>query len=144
MTSITTIALDFEGTLISNCMNRTPRPGLCSFLESLRGLVPRIVIMTALDGRVAKDIIYLLADEGAVPSWFGQIECIGVNDSIKDLSVIEGESVERCLLLDDCMSDVSGEQLSQWIEIPCFKSALSNQDAELHRCLEQIRTKVRH
>ena len=45
---IKTIALDLEGTLISNAMSQIPRPGLFSFLEECRRLVERVVMFTTV------------------------------------------------------------------------------------------------
>ena len=42
------IALDLEGTLISNAVSQFPRPGLYSFLEYCQENFSRIVIFTAV------------------------------------------------------------------------------------------------
>ncbi|MGD9830135.1 MAG: hypothetical protein AB7E70_06365 [Hyphomicrobiaceae bacterium] len=48
------LALDLEGTLISNAMSCIPRPGLFAFLEGCREMFARVVLFAAvLEARVA-------------------------------------------------------------------------------------------
>jgi hypothetical protein len=44
-----TIALDLEGTLISNAVSQFPRPGLFTFLEYCHQNFDRLVILTAVN-----------------------------------------------------------------------------------------------
>jgi hypothetical protein len=44
-----TIALDLEGTLISNAVSQFPRPGLFTFLEYCHKSFDRLVIFTAVN-----------------------------------------------------------------------------------------------
>lgn len=50
-----TIALDMEGTIISDEQGRIPRPGLYTFLEGCRQL-GRVVIYTMVDPDTTRDI----------------------------------------------------------------------------------------
>ena len=53
-TPLHVLALDLEGTLISNAMSCIPRPGLFAFLEGCREMFARVVLFTAvLEARVA-------------------------------------------------------------------------------------------
>ena len=63
---ITTLALDLEGTLISNAMSQIPRPGLNDFLVRSRALFDRVVIYTAVAESRFRGIAAQLAAEGFV------------------------------------------------------------------------------
>jgi len=54
------IALDLEGTLISNAVSQIARPGLFDFLEECRKLFPRIVIFTSVNEERFRSIANLL------------------------------------------------------------------------------------
>lgn len=64
------LALDLEGTLISNAISQIPRPGLFEFLSRCTELFPRIVIFTAIAERRFRPIALTLAEENLVPLWF--------------------------------------------------------------------------
>ena len=53
---IEVIALDLEGTLISNAISQIPRPGLNKFLELCRSITNRVVIFTAVKEEVFRGI----------------------------------------------------------------------------------------
>ena len=70
------LALDLEGTLISNAVSQIARPGLFDFLEDCRELFPRIVIFTSVNEERFRAIANLLTTEGYAPNWFADIEYI--------------------------------------------------------------------
>lgn len=45
----TILALDLEGTLISNAVSQIPRPGLYSFLEHVQGQFDQLVMFTTVE-----------------------------------------------------------------------------------------------
>jgi hypothetical protein len=65
-----TIALDVEGTLISNAVSQFPRPGLFTFLEYCHQNFDRLVIFTAVNEVRFRSISRTLAEAGDVPVWF--------------------------------------------------------------------------
>ena len=65
-----TIALDVEGTLISNAVSQLPRPGLFTFLEYCHQNFDRLVIFTAVHEVRFRLIARTLAEAGDVPAWF--------------------------------------------------------------------------
>ncbi|ABC30146.1 hypothetical protein HCH_03396 [Hahella chejuensis KCTC 2396] len=70
------LALDLEGTLISNAMSQIPRPNLHPFLTNCKQAFQRIVIFTAINEERFRKIAILLSDEGVAPEWFKDIEYI--------------------------------------------------------------------
>jgi hypothetical protein len=51
------LALDLEGTLISNAASQIPRPGLYEFLASCQQLFQRIVIFTTVsEAKLYRDV----------------------------------------------------------------------------------------
>ncbi len=73
---IKVLALDLEGTLISNAMSQIPRPRLYTFLTEVKQMFPRIVIFTAVKEDKFRDIANMLGNEGSVPKWFATIDYI--------------------------------------------------------------------
>src|SRR5690606_39462147 len=74
---LTVIALDLEGTLISNAMSQLPCPGLYGFLEGCRSICNRVVMFTTVNEVTFREIAALLVAEGTAPSWFkiGRASC---------------------------------------------------------------------
>lgn len=56
------LALDLEGTLISNALSIFPRPGLRDFLEDCRASAPAIVLFTAVSASRVRTIQQLLVE----------------------------------------------------------------------------------
>ena len=65
MARITTIALDIEGTLISNAVSQFPRPGLFAFLEFCRESFDQVYIYTAVRDETCVPIVRTLIDDGS-------------------------------------------------------------------------------
>lgn len=109
----TVIALDLEGTLISNGMSQIPRPGLYDFLENLRVLTADIVLFTTLGMELTKQIQQTLADEGSVPEWFRALPYVEWEGEFKDIGFVkklyEPEKV-RVLLIDDYEGHAVGQE----------------------------------
>src|SRR5262245_985209 len=95
------LALDLEGTLISNAVSQIARPGLFDFLEDCRKLFPRNVIFTSVNEERFRSIANLLTTEGYAPNWFADIEYITWSGETKNLIFLDGASPEEILLVDD-------------------------------------------
>ena len=64
------IALDLEGTLISNAVSQFPRPGLYSFLEYCHQNFHRVVIFTAVNELKFRQIAKTLIQQNKAPNFF--------------------------------------------------------------------------
>ena len=73
---IEVIALDLEGTLISNAMSQIPRPGLKTFLELCYTITKRVVMFTAVSEEVFRAIAKRLVKEDYAPAWFAEMEYV--------------------------------------------------------------------
>ena len=136
---ITTLALDLEGTLISNAVSQFPRPGLFAFLEFCRDRVPHLVIYTAVSETRFRDVSRRLVDEGSAPEWFAKLPHLQCTGQYKDLRLIEGAEISTTLLLDDLESYVHPEQREQWIRIAPFEAPYTDEDRELVRVMGLLR-----
>ena len=136
-----TLALDLEGTLISNAMSQFPRPGLYEFLSEVERLFARVVLFTAVSTPRARAILELLVDEGEAPEWARTMQIIDWHGEKKDLRFVEPEAPERCLLVDDIEAYVLDGQHSQWIPIEEFGHPYPSDDRELERTLELLRAR---
>lgn len=127
------LALDLEGTLVSNAVSQIARPGLHEFLEFCRRAVPRLVLYTSVPERRVREVAGNLVAEGSAPAWFENIECVQWNGRVKDLTVIRGTTVERTLLIDDYEGCVIEDQRRQWLPIDSYSAPYSTDDTELQR-----------
>jgi hypothetical protein len=115
----TILALDLEGTLISNAVSQIPRPGLASFLEQVQSRFDSMVMFTTVDESSFRSISRLLVSEGHAPGWFSSLECISWSGPTKDLTIVAPD-LGRALLLDDYKGYVHPGQERWWIEAPHF------------------------
>ena len=111
------LALDLEGTLVSNAVSQIARPGLHESLEFCRRAVPRIVIYSSVPQDKVRAVAANLVSEGSAPGWLEQVACVPWNGRAKDLAVIRGARVERTVLVDDSEGYVVSEQRRQWLPI---------------------------
>ena len=118
------LALDLEGTLISNAVSQIPRPELLNFLERCGELFPRIAMFTTVNETRFRAIADLLIQENAAPAWFAQIEYVSWAGATKDLALIPNAAAEDCLLVDDFEAYVHPGQHAQWIRIESFAPPL--------------------
>lgn len=132
------LALDLEGTLISNAVSVFPRPGLHRFLECCRGLFPRIAMFTTVPEHRFRSIANLLVEEGAAPSWYASVEYIEWSGRTKDLQFVPGAEPEDVLLVDDLELYVHPGQGSQWVSVAGFEPPFTQPDGELDRLLEVL------
>ncbi len=85
--SIQVIALDLEGTLISNAHSQIPQPGLRRFLESCKELVGRVVMFTTVDELRFRRIASQLVKERHAPHWFAEIEYVARDCETQNLAL---------------------------------------------------------
>jgi hypothetical protein len=132
------LALDLEGTLISNAVSQFPRPGLHDFLEFCRATFESIYLYTAVRDELCVEIMETLVNERIVPSWMLDISMVQWDRKIKDLANIPNTVVKHCLIVDDNVDYIALDQRSQWIAIEKFESPYSDDDRELARVQQVI------
>lgn len=133
-----TLALDLEGTLISNAMSQFPRYGLYDFLttcESLFGM-DNIVIFTTVKEALFREIAIRLYGESIVPKWFTNLRYIDWTGDIKDLTFVN-EDPSSVLLIDDYEGVIHPQQKEQWLKVKPFESPYEI-DNELNRLLASL------
>lgn len=134
------IALDLEGTLVSNAISQIPRPYLHTFLDGCLQITERVVMFTTVSEPRFREIAELLVSEGNAPKWFSSMEYIYWSGHKKDLSFIPNAKIEATILIDDVEEYVVQGQESQWIEIEQFASPYPDSDDKLLKVLEQLRS----
>ncbi len=134
------IALDLEGTLISNGVSQIVRPGLYDFLEECHTLCGRVVIFTTVEEKIFFQIAATLVAEEAAPEWFKCIEYIHWSGAIKDLDFIKDVDASEVVLIDDCAEYIHPMQISQWIEIQQFSHPYSDEDNQLKLVLQKLKS----
>lgn len=132
------LALDLEGTLISNAVSMFVRPGLARFLALCRPLFERVVLFTTVKEPRFRQIAATLVAEGSAPRWFADIEYISWSGRTKDLSVIPDAEVDQVLLVDDYAAYIHPGQAAQWIPIASFEPPFPPDDTELDRILQEL------
>lgn len=139
----TVLALDLEGTLISNAVSVFVRPGLFRFLTLCRPLFSRIVMFTTVRESRFREIARMLVDEGSAPAWFAEIEHVSWHGPTKDLAFVRDARVDHVLLVDDIEQYVHPGQGDRWVAITCFDPLFAESDAELERVLEELVSRIR-
>ena len=137
----TILAMDLEGTLISNAVSQIPRPGLLPFLEYMKIQFNQLVIFTTVPEPLARRICGLLVTEGVAPPWFAQVPYIHWDGPTKDLRFVTSEA-GKALLLDDHAPYVHPGQEGYWVEIPLFGSPYSDDDSALELAKLRIEQKL--
>lgn len=144
VTNTRVIALDLEGTLISNAISQFPRPGLRDFLEFCYAAFPRVVLFTTVPEGVALRIVQLLVTEGeAPPDLLERFDYVSWHGPQKDLSFIAGASPEEVLLLDDQERVVPAHQHHRWVQIREFDHPYPADDRELVEARADIERRLR-
>lgn len=137
----TILAMDLEGTLISNAVSQIPRPGLHEFLESAKSLFDGLVIFTTVPEPRFREIAGLLACEGAVPGWFTDLPYIDWTGPTKDLAYVS-QTIGSAWLLDDYAPYVQPGQEHCWIPVQLFCSPYLGDDAGLTFAIATIRKRL--
>lgn len=139
---IKVIALDLEGTLISNAVSQFPRPGLYEFLNQCKALCPRVVIFTTVREEVFRKVAKLLVLEGNAPDWFERIEYIDWSGKTKNLNYIPGVVPGEVLLVDDMSLYVHEGQEESWVEVEKYENPYPDTDSELGNVLNEIQKRM--
>lgn len=127
------IALDVEGTLISNGVSQFARPGLGRFLEFCRSTFDRVVVFTTLPEDRFRAVATGLIERGEAPPWFATVEYVYWHGPHKRLEFIGGCEPHQVLLLDDIEGYIAPDQRSQWVTVHPFEPPYDRGDAELKR-----------
>ncbi|WP_111108446.1 NIF family HAD-type phosphatase [Stenotrophomonas maltophilia] len=131
------LALDLEGTLISNAVSQIPRPGLRDFLNYAGTSFDELVLFTTVPRHIALRIALLLTEEGHVPEWFTEVRYVEWTGSIKDLRFVS-PLLGQALLLDDHRPYIHPDQLKFWVEAPLFASPYLANDSGLQVAQRRI------
>jgi hypothetical protein len=118
--TIKTLALDLEGTLISNAVSQLPRPGLHAFtsfcLEHFS-----VLLFTAVSEQRTRRILDVLADEGDIPPALLAAPCVPWSGPHKDLHFILNLRPELSLkdtrIVDGLEEHIRPDQKHLWIPI---------------------------
>lgn len=131
-----TVALDLEGTLISDAVSQFPRPSLHAFLDGLKALGVELVLLTGVSTGRVRAILHTLAAEGTVPSCAVNLPCVEWTGGYKDLrDLVPHTALERVLLVDDMPGVLPPEQQAHWLRIAPFEPPFEKDDGELSRVL---------
>lgn len=133
----TILAMDLEGTLISNAISQIPRPGLYPFLEDVRLHFEQLMMFTTVPEDRFRSIAALLVDEGSAPRWFAELHCINWKGKTKNL-MLASPQLGSALLLDDYGPYVHPGQEHLWVELPLFGSPYTSDDDGLRIALERL------
>lgn len=137
----TILAMDLEGTLISNAVSQIPRPGLHKFLESAKSLFEELVIFTTVPEPRFRQIAALLACEGAVPSWFASLPYTAWTGPTKDLGRVSAH-IGSAWLLDDYAPYVHPGQEQYWVQIELFGSPYQEDDTGLDDAMATLQKRL--
>lgn len=132
------LALDLEGTLISNAVSQLPRPGLHAFLSFCLEVVPVVVLYTAVREARTRAILERLVAEGDAPSALSSLAVVSWSGPHKDLRwalplAPQPVALASARLVDDLAEYVCPGQAALWIPIVQWSSPYPAADQELAR-----------
>jgi hypothetical protein len=137
MVRIRVLALDLEGTIITDAYHQEPRPGLHEFAVFCLERFERVVIFTCVACSAARSIIDHLEEEGEIPREFLQrCEYVEWQGDFKDLNFVEGAEPAEILIVDDDGSFILPSQEYQWVGVTSYLG--DEDDTELERVAEEL------
>ena len=137
------IALDLEGTLISNAISQIPRPGTKEFFAFCFDNFDRICIFSAVSAvRIRAILTQLVCDGILSQECCDAIEIIDWQGPHKDLSAIPGSDWREILIVDDLATYILPQQQTQWIQVSEFAPPYPRTDKELTRIVDLIKTRL--
>jgi len=142
MQAPTVLALDLEGTLISNVVSQFPRPGLFEFLTRCKEIFPRIVMFTTVPEDRFRKVATLLAGEGKAPIWFAELEYVHWTGQTKNLAYIAGAEEKDVLLVDDFPAYMHEGQESQFVLVEHFDFPYCQSETGLTKVLKILEQRV--
>jgi hypothetical protein len=135
---VSVLALDLEGTLITDAMTQEPRAGLFDFLEFCLDRFERVVLFTCVEKPDALEILNRLADEGYVPRDFlDRLDYVVWEGEYKDLRFVAGARPEEVILIDDDPGWIHADQRGQWIRIAAWPSGVDDELIRVREVLER-------
>jgi len=142
MDDIEVLALDLEGTLISNAVSQIPRPGLHEFLSFCLDTFPRVVFYTAVRRGKVYSILGRLASRNAIPEAARSLECVRWEGRRKDLRDVPGTEASKVWIIDDQKGYIRPDQRDQWIQIQEFSPPYSDEDRKLLELRERLEKRL--
>lgn len=137
-TTIRTLALDLEGTLISNAISQVPRPGLREFLEFCRESFGQLLIFSGVREEVFRNVAQRLFDDGEAPKWLVDLQHQHWIGEYKDLRQIDNAVLEETAIIDDQEDCIHPDQKHRWIPICEFETPYADNDRELDRMMRVL------
>lgn len=137
------LALDLEGTLISNAVSQIPRPGLRRFLELCEVMFDEVVVFTTVPEPRFRAIASLLVREGHAPHWLSWISHLHCTDGQKDLRRVPRTGTKAMtILVDDHVDYVVPGQQPQWMPVDQFATPYPDDDVALDRLIPDLAGRV--
>ncbi len=133
-----TLALDLEGTLISNAVSQIPRPGLGAFLAACARMFERIVIYTSVPETRFRSIAAELVARREAPAWFARIDYVRWEGPYKRPGFVQGGRPGEVVLLDDQEAYVHPDDRGFWVRIAPFEYPYSPDDRGLEEALAAL------
>ncbi|HEL4101855.1 NIF family HAD-type phosphatase [Stenotrophomonas maltophilia] len=137
----TILALDLEGTLISNAISQIPRPGLYRFLEHAQKRFEHLMMFTTVPQERFRTIATLLVLEGHAPEWFARLHYVSWSGKTKDLRYAS-RNLGEVLLLDDYRPYVHPGQEHLWVRIQPFESPYPQDDTGLRLAQQHLAERI--
>lgn len=130
------LALDLEGTLVSNAVSQIPRPGLRPFLDAVSDLYADIVLYSSVREERVRAVVAELVSRGEAPEWLAEVECVRWAGPYKRLHILGPPG--GVLLVDDMMAYVHPDDREHWVAIPSYDPPYPPDDRALERVLAEL------
>lgn len=138
-----TLALDLEGTIISDAFSCFARPGAREFLDWCGQAFERVVIYTAVPEFYVRQVVDILIEDGEAPDWlakaeiFHPVDQVGQDQKVKNLDVLGPEGT--AVLVDDFEDYILESQKAWWVKVLQFTA---HDGCESDRELELVKDEL--
>jgi hypothetical protein len=136
-----TLALDLEGTIITDAISCFVRPGVRAFLDWAGLVFERIVIYTAVPEHYARQVQEILVEEEDAPGWFAEVPVLNPVEregaKVKALDVLGPAG--SVVLVDDYEGYVLEADRPWWVGVTQFTP---HDECESDRELETVRREI--
>lgn len=124
------LALDLEGTFVSNIVSLFVRPGFADFAEWSHSRFDRTVIYTTVPVDRARGALERLADLSEIPRWLAESSILQQVGPCKDLQRVASDP-SPVLLVDDQADAVCPAQVNQWVPVESWSPPYASDDIHL-------------
>lgn len=138
-----TLALDLEGTLISNVVSCWARPGLNDFLRWAVATFDRVVVFSAASPARVQCALDALVEMRDIEQRFAKLPIVNWSRiGHKKLEYVDAANPDQVWLVDDYEEYVDPSERHRWVAVNTWEAPYAPTDNELYRVQQAIEARL--